>query len=606
MKNHNEIKELLIPFVLGELSQEQASHITQHLLECQECSTEVRRLGKILECARQTEDLEADEQLCQSAEQAALKAAEGYGERALRPTIKREAVWRIIMESRITKLTAAAVVIIAVTLGIYTFMGNGASVALARVVDNMKKMPWMHGIGRFVQGDKELQYEKWVSHISKIRITKHWSGKVTFSDYAKHREYEYDPEFQAVNIRYIADFDYKCAGLDSPYHMLEYFKKYALDHGGSVERRSGQYEGETVDIYEISWPVESQIQIGKIYVNTGRHLPMAAEISVSEPNGAIIGTGNLSFDYPEQGPSDIYEVGVPLTAKVIDKVPPLDFLNLYEAYKKHRRAISRYISIMTSADADGVIKRVNVIFCKGRTTRLESHSVFKPGDAIYSMWPKYKAQMGSGFEDLFNWAQAQKSSSVKISIYDGEYDSQVERDYQGNWSQLTKSYHPSRSLCITTDLQRVGWPRIWGKIVENKYANENGLVCVEHFHKPETKNDGINRPPTKTLYYLNPQRDYICQRKERYQYLKPHNSMPDLSDYDANDLHSYLSYIREVTKYAQTETGQWYPKKITYRSSDSDVHSPLNLSETITVYLELDAEFPHGIFDPQNLSNSGK
>jgi hypothetical protein len=55
-------------------------------------------------------------------------------------------IWRIIMKSKITKLAAAAVIIIAVLIGIHYSGGSidGASVALAQVTENMKRMPWLH------------------------------------------------------------------------------------------------------------------------------------------------------------------------------------------------------------------------------------------------------------------------------------------------------------------------------------------------------------------------------------------------------------------------------------------------------------------------------
>ena len=76
MKSHDEIRKLLIPFVLGHLAEDNVSQITRHLVECQECSAEVKRLGTILESARQTQDLSADEQLRESAKQAVLASAE--------------------------------------------------------------------------------------------------------------------------------------------------------------------------------------------------------------------------------------------------------------------------------------------------------------------------------------------------------------------------------------------------------------------------------------------------------------------------------------------------------------------------------------------------
>jgi outer membrane lipoprotein-sorting protein len=139
MKSHDENRQLLIPFVLGQLSQEQASQITHHLLECQECSGEVKRLGKILQCARQTENLTADEQLSNSAKEAILAAAQDVQETGPRPTVKMQDVWRVIMERKIIRLAAAAVIIVAVLAGLPFFSGDGSGVALADVLERIEQ-----------------------------------------------------------------------------------------------------------------------------------------------------------------------------------------------------------------------------------------------------------------------------------------------------------------------------------------------------------------------------------------------------------------------------------------------------------------------------------
>ena len=142
MKSHDEIRELLIPFVLGHLAENQVSQITCHLVECAECGGEVKRLGTILESARQTQDLSADEQLSESAKNAILEAAEEVERTAPRPKINMQNVWTIIMKSKITKFAAAAVIIIAVLIGVNQFGGSidVASVALADVAKKIEQI----------------------------------------------------------------------------------------------------------------------------------------------------------------------------------------------------------------------------------------------------------------------------------------------------------------------------------------------------------------------------------------------------------------------------------------------------------------------------------
>ena len=55
-------------------------------------------------------------------------------------------IWRIIMQSKITKYAMAAIILVAALFGINQFGGSidGSAVALARAVENTRRMPWRH------------------------------------------------------------------------------------------------------------------------------------------------------------------------------------------------------------------------------------------------------------------------------------------------------------------------------------------------------------------------------------------------------------------------------------------------------------------------------
>jgi len=138
MKDHEEIRERLISFVLGEFSGKEVSEITRHLVKCQECSGEVKKLGRLLECAREISEASIDEQMCKSAKEAVLAVAEEAEKTVSRPRINIQNLWRIIMKSRITKLAAAAVIIVAAFICLSQFGSPFESVAWADVLENIR------------------------------------------------------------------------------------------------------------------------------------------------------------------------------------------------------------------------------------------------------------------------------------------------------------------------------------------------------------------------------------------------------------------------------------------------------------------------------------
>ncbi len=136
MSTHEQISQMLVGFALRELSDQQSSEVQAHLAECQQCSSELRRLKTVLECAANRRELSADEQMCESAKESlfAVVANREIKEPTSRLTIRLESIRRIIMKSTITKLATAAAIIVATVLGLHLFNPFRATVTFAEVI----------------------------------------------------------------------------------------------------------------------------------------------------------------------------------------------------------------------------------------------------------------------------------------------------------------------------------------------------------------------------------------------------------------------------------------------------------------------------------------
>jgi len=129
--NCTECKELLVAYVEGLLDEAEKQAIAEHLKDCSVCqaeSAEVRALrdrlvknGKVLSDSR-LEDEVLNRIIREQNVRLKTGAEAGVGQR----------VRRIIMESRITKLAAAAAIIIAVLVGIHQI--GGGTVTFADVI----------------------------------------------------------------------------------------------------------------------------------------------------------------------------------------------------------------------------------------------------------------------------------------------------------------------------------------------------------------------------------------------------------------------------------------------------------------------------------------
>jgi hypothetical protein len=247
-------------------------------------------------------------------------------------------IWRIIMKNRITKLAAAGVVIVILSAGIYLFTGSGTSVALGQVKAAMKKIDW-------VQTSSEgTSLEGWFAFESKVIIEKQEDGAINYFSFRQNRQYFYDPVTETIEISKIVPDDVFASGFeglffkryDGPFEYLADTAKLIQAEGGKFRQSTGEYEGKKAVIWELthknpgyhSVNVDGQMteapreeygdEMTKVIIDAEKHLPLAIKTKFVK-NGKLEYEIQTRLEYPEAGPKDIYDLGVPKSAKVVDK-----------------------------------------------------------------------------------------------------------------------------------------------------------------------------------------------------------------------------------------------------------------------------------------------
>lgn len=127
----------LVKFVLGELPAEQAREIQAHLRECEPCRRSVGRFQSLLDCADRMGAPAENTENVESANRAVLLAARTNNQDSARRTVLSGAAFfgRTIMNHRMTKWAAAAVIAVAVILGLSLFNSSGSGKLYANVVE---------------------------------------------------------------------------------------------------------------------------------------------------------------------------------------------------------------------------------------------------------------------------------------------------------------------------------------------------------------------------------------------------------------------------------------------------------------------------------------
>ena len=234
--------------------------------------------------------------------------------------------WRIIMTSTMTKLAVAAVLIIAVLIGVNRFGGSieGASVAFAAVKEAVNKMPLMHTKVDWYQHNDGYQHntERWYRFDSKSVLSKYSTNgecyKISSLNYNTMENVVYDPGSDIVKVRYRVDVgtEYLHA---SPWVVVEDDIKDYERRGASITREKKRFEGEDVDVYYLTIPSDRRKKRieAEFFVNRSNDLPILYKRKTWTRDGQLISDGVARYDFPESGPTDIYDLGVSRTTEVV-------------------------------------------------------------------------------------------------------------------------------------------------------------------------------------------------------------------------------------------------------------------------------------------------
>jgi len=540
----------------------------------------------------------------------------------------RPATWRIIAKSPI-KTAAAAVVIIAIILAVYRGRGtiDITTPAFGRIREALTQVSWMHTIHTRHVRDKGRS-ERWLlydpstqqvnidiykyegttfdpktrtygGHISTITATNRLEGTKTHYDYKTNTK----------SITYLPKL-FRFSNYMSPHSLVENFLKNFMNHDEITLERSSS-EGVDVDIYctkKYIIPDDKSKQIRsefKLIVDRNSTLPLATSYKYWRDDGTLFDDRDTQYYYPIAG-LNIDELGVPESAEVLDFPPTPELIEAIANYHKYRdESPLRYIAALVHSNYDAssesyLINSIERHYCDDYLQRADA-SWFKSVPQ-----QQFNSEAGNSLDSIMQWWTGNAYKQLEISheyldLYGEECHMKLFRPGGSeDWQIKYKGYNKAsdrgilRQLRYIVDrdvLSELGWTRnlrlkaqgSWKiTIADNEYSRSKNLICIEILGKPA---DTANRESTseKSLFYLNPQRDYICQRCEFY---PAYNYVQD----------------REVLEFGRFDSGQWYPKKILERRviKKKDGTSR-QTDELTTVYPDITPEFPEGIFNPESL-----
>jgi len=189
-------------------------------------------------------------------------------------------IWRTIMKTKITKLAAAAVIIIAVFVGINSFFGTGASVAWGGILECIQAA---NTVSYKVTSQVENEPER-VSHVmfispNLLRKQVLPDGNINIHNYRERKRLTIRPEnktasvLEYINVTQNAD--------DLPIDIKRYFERHLWEYFRPDYEESSEFIGnEKIDghLADIFTAKHKRGQI-KVWADRITGLPIRAEIS---------------------------------------------------------------------------------------------------------------------------------------------------------------------------------------------------------------------------------------------------------------------------------------------------------------------------------------
>lgn len=468
---------------------------------------------------------------------------------------------------------AAAILIMALLPG-PAVQSASAYAEMAKAIDNSRAAQWVH----FVSFNGQL--ETWAS-LHPYRVAQKSVQGVLYHDGDSLRALRYNPEQKTIEIQ---DFnpDAQDQASSSVFDLLISSFKEQEDRGAAIERSEAELNGKPCTIYQLK-----NAQGGlwkKLAVETGAE--RVVQFEINEQGQHIV----MDFDYPPSGPQDIYALGVPRDAKIVD-VRTRDeqsTLMLANAQKAAMRFDDRFRAVIGWGPYDRdsgklVIQEIMVYYQMQHQRRWEFWSGIPAGSGL----------SGVSIRELEEYAKTHEPSEVDMTA---PGDSGV---FYSMSAREVRKGHPGQPGVFRDFVWQTISDR-FGKSVPDATGPAGRLIGTHRVNPAVICQNEVGYLPVRWTVYLNPQRDYIAERSEEWigkldeSWVPPaekEKKFPPLNQYARGPGKTTTT----VLDYAKTSSGHWYPSM---QLIDGKFHGKTGTFKQI-IYVDTQFVFPEGLFSPE-------
>jgi len=477
---------------------------------------------------------------------------------------------------------------------------------LMEVVENSQKAEWVHMRGK-IEGQ---EYEAWYSQ-RPLQIFSKTAGQIVSIDPKTQSSYDSATGIltvQRTKLEVATQLETGGSLFDAMVKQIESAREQA---GVEVTEEEQVLAGEPVKVFTIRYQTSEE----RYTVD-----PLAKRMVRFENlkrNGTLFAAYDI--DYPDTGPADIYALGVPRGARIVDLSPPVAFNELNDKVEAARAGFAHtyYAVVYEVSVRDGFHTpfAVAVVYKKDGRYRVERYSVVKTPDAAESeqLWQKFKDGDVTSLESrLRSW----QADEIEIEFYDAARVTTVRTDNEGNLRKHTEQAPPYSQLRLPVESNIWGQSASWvtnllpyvGKttrMLPPMETDDGALMGVEHVWQGYGTAIGIDSRPGKMTQHFSPKHDYVCEISEFEEDTQAdwQEDKEWLKDVPAGAPHRdrYVHESRKVLEYAQTTQGRWYARII--RKETCYDRAGTGRFEVITlIHVDTERDIPDELFDPNSVT----
>jgi hypothetical protein len=500
---------------------------------------------------------------------------------ALRSTIldrlkkpRRAPVWRTRL------LLGSAVAVVAVTAAAMAFALIRPANAWAQVAKAVQDRPWIHT--RTLGPDGKEYGESWFSVKNNVSAVRH--GPIV----------EYHDKTLKVVAKYVAD-----EGV--VYRIPENPELSAIDRGDFFEQlldserpaKSPVPGMEVVtrnrrDVVENgrSW-VEIELTCKVVGGDRQQRMRFRVDPKTKLPHSCVFQSiegpeGTNLFDYPDHGPVDIYDLGAPRSAKIVDRMPSNDLKGALAGLKAGRVRFDDYCGIFET----GIGPNVNRMWRKGRKWRVEQllpdpkKPQEFPKDADAAWWKQHQGD--------FTFMVQAICDGEKVYYYHGEgnpFAADAPRPPRLNLS-MTQAINPSDDPFMPWPHvfpEHVSHPNVWQPTDDRTFELDpkpaDGPPGTTRLRVLDKKLAAADQPDRYKLW-INPEQNSVVLRAETAVFES--TNPPKLAYIDTEI----------VEALARSPSGRWYPTRVLRTTSNFPG------KQVRKYFLDFDAPIPDDLFRP--------